>query len=95
MKLTGKKKRQLWVLAAVVIAALVLGGSLIAGLGQLRRLQAEKAMVQAELDRVTEENEGLNRQIEETNGDDFVIRTARKLLGWIFPDEYKIIEDTK
>ena len=91
----GRKKLHviLWSIAIALVITVLLGWNLFTSFGTLRNLRAERERAEQQLREAYEENQELQEQIEETGTDDYVIRMARKLLGWIFPNEFKIIEE--
>ena len=91
----NKKKLHviLWSIAIAVAITVLLGWNLVASLGTLRNLRTEKERAMRQLEDVYTENQELRDQLNETKTDDYVIRMASKLLGWVFPAEFKIIEE--
>ena len=91
-------RRRTWIRVCTVIAiilSLLLGWELYSSIRELRDLESDRAAVQAELDGIYEANESLEEEIEEAQTDDYIIRMARKLLGWVFPDDIRIVDESK
>ena len=85
-----------WCTAIAVVLSLLLGWELYSSIRELRDLESERASVQAELDDINASNQSLEEDIAEAGTDDYVIRMARKLLGWVFPEDIRIVdEETK
>ena len=84
-----------WVTIIAVILSILLGWELISSFRQLQTLEDTRAAAQEQLDGIEDANDSLEKQIEQAQTDDYIIRMARKLLGWVFPDDIRIIEESE
>ena len=89
-----KRRRWIpWALGVCMVLLMVLGWDLLTSLRQYQQLQADKQTVQQQLNDVNQKNESLKRQIDQSQTDEYVIRMARQMLGWVFPGEIRILEE--
>jgi cell division protein FtsB len=91
----GKKFYLLFLLAVVVVLGLILAYS-DHGLMRLRELQQKKQKIEADNEKLREENRRLLHQIERIKTDPrYIEDEARKKLGLIRPDEtiYRLKEE--
>lgn len=54
--------------------------------------KAEKARVQAEIEKLVEENQRIQSQLENMQSDEYIERIARERLGLIKPGEYMFVD---
>jgi len=94
-KTSGQRALIRWGTVIAVVLSLLLGWELISSFNQLKALNVERAAAQEQLEVIEEENESLEKQVETAQTDDYIIRMARKILGWVFPDDVRIIEDSE
>lgn len=83
-----------WSIAACLVFLLLLGWELVSSMKQLNALEADRQAAQEQLDEIEQRNDTLEKQIELSQTDEYIIRMARQLLGWVFPGEIRIIEGT-
>ena len=94
MATRSKKQRRLLSLI-ITVGLLVLFAllfSLFSSYSQLRDLQRERDETAQELSQMQTENQKMAEQVQESDTDAYVIRMARRLLGWVFPDDIRVIE---
>ena len=96
--MSGVAKRRAmirWGTIIAVILSLVLGWELISSFRQLQALEDTRASAQEQLEGIENTNDSLEKQIEQAQTDDYIIRMARKVLGWVFPDDIRIVEESE
>jgi cell division protein FtsB len=83
-KSLGKSMLMKVALASLVVATLVIG---IANVMRINQLNAQKEEMQAEYERLREENKKLQYFLNKEVDEDYIIEYARDVLGMYFPDE--------
>ncbi len=83
-KSLGKSMLMKVALASLLVAALVIS---IANVMRANQLRAQTEEMQAEYDRLKEENRKLQYFLNEEVDEDYIIEYARDVLGMYFPDE--------
>ena len=83
-KSLGKSMLMKVALAAVLVAALVIS---IANVMRANQLRAQTEEMQAEYERLREENKKLQYFLNKEIDEDYIIEYARDVLGMYFPDE--------
>jgi len=91
----GRRALIRWGTVIAIVLSLLLGWELITSMNQLNVLDNDRAAAQAQLEGIEDTNDSLEKQIELAQTDDYIIRMARKVLGWVFPDDIRIVEDSK
>lgn len=83
-KSLGKSMLMKVALASLLVAALVIS---IANVMQVNQLRAQNEEMQAEYERLREENKKLQYFLNKEVDEDYIIEYARDVLGMYFPDE--------
>ena len=81
-------KRRGWLIALCVMALMV---GAFYGAASFNARQA----AQEQLNEIEQRNDALEKQIELSQTDEYIVRMARQILGWVFPGEIRIIEGTE
>jgi len=79
--------------AAAAVALFYVGYLFLDSFYTLRQVRAERDEVQAQLQQTQAQHDALQRDRDYAGTDAFIQEMARELLGWVFPGEYKIVEE--
>ena len=90
----GFSVRPLYVILFFLLVFFVLGGVYLSQRTKLRSIDAEKAILQKELDSLTVEQERLERMLEYVRTNDYLLQYAREKLGYMYPSDYKFYSES-
>ncbi len=91
---SGLRIRPRYIILFFILTFFVLGGVFLSQQTKLESIAEEKVTLQTKLDSLKVNEERLERMLEYMQTTDYLIQYAREKLGYVFPDEWKIYEDT-
>lgn len=76
----------------ITLLALYIAFILVTQQIAINKAKAEKARIQAEIEKLAEENKKIQLQLEDMQSDEYIEKIARERLGLIKPGEYMFVD---